>query len=133
GALVHGIIRHILSGKENPAAVWPNEPNDHVETRCLSGAVRAEQPHDLATPHLDVDSINDSASAVHFHELLRYQNVFLLDGLGEGGSRRRGGHWLLDHHGLGAGVAALGSCRISVRLGPWVSNCPVSFKTMTVS
>ena len=78
GALVHGIIRHVRPGENDAAAVWPDEPDDHVKARRLAGAVRAEQAHDLAGAHLDIDPVNHGAPAVHFHELLRGQDVFLL-------------------------------------------------------
>src|SRR5438477_11221040 len=37
---VHGISRHVLAGKDDAPAVWPNESYDHVETRRLPGAIR---------------------------------------------------------------------------------------------
>ena len=42
--------------------VGPHAAHDHVERRGLAGAVRTEQPDDLAGVHLDVDAADDVLS-----------------------------------------------------------------------
>ena len=45
-------------------------PTHHVERRRLAGAVRTEQPHDLARVHLEADAADDRATAVGLREAL---------------------------------------------------------------
>ena len=59
----------------NPAAVWPNESDDHVKTGGLPGAVRTEKPDDLAGTDVDVDPVHDRATAVDFYDFLSLENI----------------------------------------------------------
>ena len=77
-----------MPGKNNAAAVWPNESDDHVKARRLARAIRAEQANDFAAAHVDVDPVNDRAAAVNFHELIGRENIsfatdFCVDATGE--------------------------------------------------
>src|SRR5262245_19057347 len=48
GAPVHGQPRDVAARQVDAALVAAHEADDHVERSRLAGAVRAEQPHDLA-------------------------------------------------------------------------------------
>ena len=63
-----------MSGKNDAAAVWPNESDDHVKAGRLAGAVRSEQSDDLAGARVDVHAIHHRAAAVNFHQLVGAQN-----------------------------------------------------------
>src|SRR5207245_10376879 len=73
--LVHRIMCHIGSGKNDAAAVWPNESDNHVEACRLAGAIRSEQSHNFSGARIDIDSIDYRPTAVNFHELLGLQNA----------------------------------------------------------
>ena len=83
--LIHRIFRHIRAGKNHAAAVWPNESDDHVKAGRLTGAVRAEEPDDLARAHFDIDAVHDRAPAINLYEPLGRKHVLL-------GLRLGGGH-----------------------------------------
>src|ERR1700674_1478965 len=131
GPFVHRISGHVPAGKDDPAAVWPNETNDHVKTRRLPGAIRPEQTDDFASPDLDIDAVHDGAPAVNLHELFGDEDVLLRGRLRGRRHRRRSGRGFADH-GVAVGSGD-GAWRISVRLGPLVWSWPASFKIMTVS
>ena len=79
GSFVHRIIRHIGSGENDAAAVWPNESDDHVKAGRLAGAIRPEQSDDFTGAHIDSIAVHDRAAAVNFHELLGDENLFCSD------------------------------------------------------
>ncbi len=144
--LVHRIIGHVGSGKNDATAVWPNESDNHVEAGRLAGAIWSEQSNDLARARVDVHSIDDRPAAVNFHELVGGQDVVALRGVAQpSASSQSGAVWpiMVCADGLGEGEAlspvffspssGVGSWRISVRLGPCVVNCPFWLTTITVS
>src|SRR5207237_7760595 len=123
-ALVHWIIGDVGAGKNDAATVWPNESDNHVKGRRLAGAVRAQQPDDLAGAGVDVDSINDRTAAINFYELLGGKNMVGLRFRGRCNWRTRTSCSLADHgvpdaFGEGAGFVSFfcssvfGSWRIS--------------------
>ena len=68
--LVHRIIGHVRARKHHPAAVRPNESDDHVKGRRLASAVWSEQTDNLSGACVDVHSINYRATAINFYELI---------------------------------------------------------------
>ena len=131
GALVHRVIGHVVAGENDPAAVWPDETDDHVKAGRLAGAVLAEQADDLALPNVQFDSVHDRAAAVDLDQVVRHQDFSVLVRM-IGPRSRFGRGWrrsLANHRffvfGVGDGdgfpfLSLLASCLISVRLGPCV-------------
>ncbi|MNC85067.1 hypothetical protein D3C83_06420 [compost metagenome] len=58
------------------AAVHRHQPHHHVEAGGLAGAVRPEQPDDLAAAHLEGDVLHHDARAVALVQPLRAQFVY---------------------------------------------------------
>jgi hypothetical protein len=50
--------------------VGGDQPDGHIERRCLAGAVGAEQPDDLALLHVDGDVVHHRACLVFLHQIL---------------------------------------------------------------
>ena len=67
-----------VSGENNPAAVWPNETNDHVKAGRLAGAILAQQADDLALPDVQFDPVHDRAAAVDLDQVVRQQDFGVL-------------------------------------------------------
>jgi hypothetical protein len=51
-------------GEQHAAAVGAHEPDDHVERRGLSGAVRPQEPDDFARVYLKADMVHDRARSI---------------------------------------------------------------------
>src|SRR5678815_779391 len=75
GAFVHRIASHIGSGKDYPAAIWPNESDDHVKAGRLASTVLAEQPDNFSLPHLQFHPVYDSAAAIDLDQILRDEDL----------------------------------------------------------
>ena len=85
--------------------------------------IQAEQANDLASLDVNIDPIDDGAATVNFDQLACGQNI-RRHGCFRADRRRCSGR---ANHGFGdgdPGFSAVGSWRISVRLGPWVLRCP---------
>src|SRR5262249_41071260 len=54
--------------EENFARVRRDLSGRHAEAGGLAGAIGAEQAHDLARVHLEIDAIDDAAAAVDLDE-----------------------------------------------------------------
>src|SRR5262245_15397513 len=67
-ALVHRQLGEVLAIEEDLSAVGVLQPHDHVKARRLAGAVRSEQPDDLAGAHGDVDAFHDGPTAERLRE-----------------------------------------------------------------
>ena len=85
--LVHRHPRDILAVEADDAPVRRDQACDHVERRRLAGAVRSEEPDDLALPQFDRDIIHDVAITVSLHQPLRLEAA---PADGEVRRRRRG-------------------------------------------
>src|SRR5207237_1776122 len=125
---------YVGAGEHDAAAIWPNESDDHIKGRCLASAVRPEQADDFAGASVDVDSVDDRAAAINFHERVGGKDVVDLRCRRSRHLRYRTRSSLTDHGvadsvGEDAGFfsffssSPFGSWRISVRLGPCVVNC----------
>ena len=58
--------RDLLAAEHDGAGRRPLEAGEHVDERRLAGAVRADQPEDLALPQLEVDAVERlDAADVH--------------------------------------------------------------------
>jgi hypothetical protein len=55
------------------SVVHGDQAHDHVETRRLARAVRAQQPHDLAARYLERHVLDHDARAVSFLESMDLQ------------------------------------------------------------
>src|SRR5437879_1341554 len=75
GALVHGMIGNVGAGKNYAAAVWPNESDDHIKGRSLAGTVWTEQANNLAGACVNVNSVDNRATAINFHELVGRKEI----------------------------------------------------------
>ncbi len=71
-----GHVGQIESVEDDPAARDRLEPGDHAQQRRLAATARAEQRHDLAVGHLEVDPVERGlAVEVHLDALHRqHQN-----------------------------------------------------------
>src|SRR4030095_3401909 len=63
-APMHGELRDVAAGQVDAACVAAHEAHDHVEGRRLAGAVRPEQPHDLAAVYDHAQVLDDLARSV---------------------------------------------------------------------
>ena len=53
-----GIAGHVVAGDESPAPRRAQQGAEHADQRRLAGAVRAEEPVDLARGDLEVDAVD---------------------------------------------------------------------------
>src|SRR5690606_23652306 len=72
-APVHGNVGHVLIIQIDAARVRGNQAHDHVESRGLTRAVRAEQPHDFPLRDAQIDLVHHPALAVHLDQAPRDQ------------------------------------------------------------
>ena len=84
-ALVHGVARDVVAMEDDAAGVRADEADDHVERRCLSGAVGAEEADDFAAARGEVDAAHHGAALVALLEAGG-------DEIGFGGGGRGGWH-----------------------------------------
>ena len=68
GALVHRNVGHVLLIQQDLPPIRGDQADDHVEGRGLAGTVRPEQSDDLALGYVEIDLVDDLASAKHLHE-----------------------------------------------------------------
>src|SRR5262249_1375546 len=60
--------------QDDRSRIGPREPDHHVERGRLAGAVRAEEPDDLAGAHVDGDVVHDPTPRVRLHQLFRAED-----------------------------------------------------------
>ena len=76
GPAIHRHGCDIFATEENFSAIRAHETNDHVKSRCLSCAVRAEKPNDLAFFDIDIDAIHHRPAVVDLHQALGVEERF---------------------------------------------------------
>jgi hypothetical protein len=102
GALEHGVVGGISAVEKDLAAIRADEADDHVEGGGLPGPVGSEEADDLTFLDLNIDTVHDGATIIHFLEAFGMQQPGT--GCGDGGAgifERAGIDGLRASHGLG--------------------------------
>ena len=76
GALVHRLVGHLDIVEENVPRIRAHHADNHVERRRLAGAVRTEQPDNLALGHADGHVAHNLATAVYLAQLVRADGTY---------------------------------------------------------
>ena len=71
---VRGLTRHVMPREENAAVVGPVVAGDHVEEGRLAGAVRPDDPEDLARRHREAHVRHSGESAEALGHALELQD-----------------------------------------------------------
>src|SRR5206468_6149918 len=117
---IDGLGRDLAPIEEDAALVRAQEPHDHVERRALAGAVRPQESHDLAAPHVQRHALHHAPLAVVADESLGREARELHGALDRGVGEHFGHRWA---PGSGDGTwVALGSTVARI----WRSNSKCS-------
>ena len=76
-AHMHGVTRELVVVEPDRAAVAGDQADNHIETGCLAGAVRAQQADHLAAFERQRDGFHNGFSGVAFFQIRRFL-LFLL-------------------------------------------------------
>ena len=87
---VHRQLGDVLAVEIDEAAVGLHEPHDRIEAGRLAGAVRAQQPDDLASVDLEADVMEDRALVIGFGDRAHFEPAVQRPRLG-GATGNRGG------------------------------------------
>src|SRR5262249_50192212 len=75
GPAVHRLRRDVAAVERDAALVGTQQPHDHVERRALAGAVGPQEPHHLATAHVERHALHHTPLAVVTHQALGHEAV----------------------------------------------------------
>ena len=80
--LIHGHLSDILIAEKDLTAIRTHQPDDHVESGGLAGAVGSEKTDNLAFFDIDIHPIHNGAPIIDFHEALGVEERGFLGDIG---------------------------------------------------
>ena len=72
---MNGEFRDVALVEQDATGVQRHETHDHVESRGLAGAIRAEQANDFTARYFDREILDDLPRAITFGEPFDHQSA----------------------------------------------------------